>query len=35
MTLGLNFFYGKIETFDFEKTPFRYVFSIAINNVFL
>ena len=26
-----NFFYGKIEIFDFQKTPFRYVFSIAIN----
>ena len=25
-----NFFYGKIELFDFKKTPFRYVFSIAI-----
>ena len=24
------FFYGKIEIFDFKKTPFRYVFSIAI-----
>ena len=23
-------FYGKIEIFDFKKTPFRYVFSIAI-----
>ena len=28
------FFYGKIEIFDFKKTPFRYVFSIA-TNVFL
>ena len=25
---------GKIENFDFKKTPFRYVFSIA-TNVFL
>ena len=31
MTLGLKFFYGKIEIFGFKKTPFRYVFSIAIN----
>ena len=29
MTLGLKF-YGKIEIFDFKKTLFRYVFSIAI-----
>ena len=29
MTLG-NSFYGKI-IFDFEKAPFRYAFSIAIN----
>ena len=29
-----NFFYGKTEIFDFKKTPFRYVFSVAIN-VFL
>ena len=28
--LDWNFFYGKIEIFDFKKTPFRYVFSIAI-----
>ena len=34
MTLGLKFLYGKIEIFDFKKTSFRYVFSIAIN-VFL
>ena len=34
MTLGLKFFYGKIEIFGFKKTPFRYVFSIAVN-VFL
>ena len=26
-----NFFYGKIEIFDFQQTPFKYVFSIAIN----
>ena len=32
--LGLKFLYGQIEIFDFKKTPFRYVFSIAIN-VFL
>ena len=25
-----NFFYGKIEIFDFKKTPFKYVFSVAI-----
>ena len=31
MTLGLKFLYGKIEIFDFKKTSFRYVFSIAIN----
>ena len=29
MTLGLKF-YGKMEIFDFKKTLFRYVFSIAI-----
>ena len=34
MTLGLKFFYGKIEIFGFKKTPFRYVFSISVN-VFL
>ena len=26
-----NFFYGKIEISDFQQTPFKYVFSIAIN----
>ena len=30
MTLGLKFLYGKIEMFNFKKTPFRYVFSIVI-----
>ena len=23
----LNFFYGRIEVFDFKKTPFRYIFN--------
>ena len=32
MTLGLKFFYGKIEIFDIKKTPFRYVFSILITH---
>ena len=32
MTLGLKFLLWKniIEIFDFKKSPFRYVFSIAI-----
>ena len=30
----IEIFYEKIEIFDFRKTPFGYVFSIAIN-VFL
>ena len=32
MTLGLKFLSWKniIEIFDFKKSPFRYVFSIAI-----
>ena len=30
----IEIFYEKIEIFDFRKTPFGYIFSIAIN-VFL
>ena len=32
--IEISFIYGKIEIFDFKKTPFRYVFSIA-RNIFL
>ena len=32
--LDWNVFHGQIEIFDFSKTPFRYVFSIAMS-VFL
>ena len=34
MALVLQFLLERIEIFDIKKTPFRYVFSIAIN-VFL
>ena len=30
-----NSFYGKIEIFDFKKTPFRYICIFNCNNVFL
>ena len=30
----IEIFYEKIEIFDFRKTPFGYIFSIAINVFF-